>query len=89
MHQQLLVRVALQFRLLIKSLGPRLLNHFCAASRLALVQRVDRAEVDLLVYVVLQRGREIVGVVVGCSLGVVVAMMLVFIVTVRHCCCWF
>lgn len=82
MHQQLLVRVALQFRLLVQSLGPRLLHHFRAAPRLTLVQCVDRAEVDLLVDVVLQRWSEIVRVVVGRALGVVVAVVLMFIVAV-------
>jgi hypothetical protein len=86
MHQQLLVRITLQLRLLIQPLAPRLLHHFRATPRFTLVQRVDCAEVDLLVYVVLQRGREIVGMVVSGALGVVVAVVLVFIVAVRHGC---
>jgi hypothetical protein len=86
MHQQLLVRIALQLRLLIKPLTPRLLHHFRATSRFTFVQRVDCAEVDLLVYVVLQRGRDVVGMVVNGTLGVVVAVVLVFIMAVRHGC---
>jgi hypothetical protein len=85
-HEQLLVRIALQLRLLVQPFAPSLLHDLGAAPRLALVQRVDSAEVDLLVDVVLQRGRDIVGMVVGCSLGVVVTMVFVFVVAVRHCC---
>lgn len=83
-HQQLLVRIALQLRLLVQSLTPGLLHHFRATTRIAFVQRINCAEVDLLVYVVLQCGREIVGVVVGSALGVVVPVMLVFVMAVRH-----
>lgn len=81
-HEQLLICIALQLRLFIKPLAPRFLHDFRSAPRLALVQRVDGAEVDLLVDVVLQRGCEIVGMVVGRSLGVIVAVMFVLIVTV-------
>jgi hypothetical protein len=86
-HEQLLVCVALQFRLLVQPFAPSFLHDLCAAPGFALVQRVDGAEVDLLVYVVLQRGRDVVAMVVGCSLGVVVTMAFVFVVTVRHCYC--
>lgn len=82
MHQQLLVRIALQFRLIVQSLRPRLLHHFRAASGFTLIQCVDRAEVDLLVDVVLQRRSEIVRMVVGRAFGVIVAVVLVFIVAV-------
>jgi hypothetical protein len=82
MHQQLLVRIALQLRLLIQPLAPRLLHHFRATSRFALVQCIDCAEVDLLVYVVLQRGRDVVGVVVSGAFGVIMAVVLVFIMAV-------
>ena len=82
MHQQLLVRITLQFGLLVQSLSPCLLYDLCTASRFALVQCIDRAKVDLLVDVVLQRRSEIVRVVVGRTLGVVVAVVLMFIVAV-------
>jgi hypothetical protein len=72
----------LQFRLLVQSLGPRLLHNLRTATRLALVQCVDGAKVNLLVNVVLQRRSEIVCVVMGGALGVVVAVVIVFIVAV-------
>lgn len=85
MHEELLVGVTLQLRFGLQSLSPCLLHDLAACSRLGFIQRVDGGEVNLLVDVVLERGREVVGVIVCGALGVIVAMMVVFIVTVGHC----
>lgn len=84
MHKQLLVCIALQFWLRIESLRPRLLHDLRATSRLALIQRVDCAEVDLLIDLVLQCRCKVVCVVVCRAFGVDVAVMVVLIMAMRH-----
>jgi len=83
-HQQLLVRIAAEFRFSVKPLCPCLLHYPRPRSRLRLVQRVDGGEVDLLVDVVVQRRRDVVGVVMSGALRMVVTVMAMLVVAVRH-----
>ena len=75
MHEQLLICITLQFWLRIESFRPCLLYNFGTTARLALIQRVDCAEVDLLVDLVLHSRREVVRVVVGSAFRVVVTIV--------------
>jgi len=84
MHQQLLIRIALQLGLGVQSFGPCLLHDLRAGPRLGFVERVDGAEVDLFVDVVLERRGQVIRVIVRRALGVVVAVMAAFVVAVRH-----
>lgn len=84
MHEQLLIRVALQLRLSIQPLIPCFLDDFGTAARVTLIERVDCTEVDLLIYVVLESWGQVVGMIVGGSLRVVVTVVPVFVVAMRH-----
>ena len=84
MHKYLFVCVAFQFRLGIQSLGPCLLHYSTAGRRSSFIECVDGREVNLFVYVVLERRRNVI-----CVIVIVVAMAVVvvsFIVAVRHVC---
>lgn len=87
-HQKLLVGVRGKLWLGIQALVPRLLAYFAPHPRNRLVQSVDGAEINLLVYVVLQRRSDIIRVVVSTvvmAVTMTVAVARVFIVTMRHC----
>lgn len=64
-HEQLLVGIALELWLGFELFNPCLLDNLRPGLRLALIQCGDCAEVDLLVNVVLQRGRQVISVVVS------------------------
>lgn len=78
-HEQLLIRVALQLRLRIHTLVPSLLDDGHARARRAFVQRFDLVELDLPVEICLEGGRDVVRMVV---VVVVIAMIVVMTVLV-------
>lgn len=84
MHQQLLVSVTLELRIRVESFRPWFLHYSRTRLRVSLIQCVDRGEVDLFVYVVLESGCEVVCVVMRGAFGMVMAVMVVFIMAVRH-----
>ena len=83
-HQQLLICVAAELGLRAEAVSPGLLYDLGARARLAFVQGKNRGEVDLFVDVVLDGGGEVIGMVMRSAFGVIVAMVIVFVVAVRH-----
>lgn len=65
MHNQLLISITLALGLLLQPLRPRLLANGLPGPRLGLVERGDAVEVDMLVERVLERGRNVIGVIMG------------------------
>lgn len=83
-HEELLVGEALQFRGGIEALGPGFLDDAQALVGFIFVESAEAREVDLLVEEVLQRGDDVVRVVVDVVVGFGVLLVVVVVVVVGH-----
>jgi hypothetical protein len=84
MHEQLFICVAFELWLCTQPFLPCFLHDLGAAARVTFVQRVDCAKVNLRVYVILERWRQVVGMIVRGALTVVVPVVIVLVVAMRH-----
>ena len=80
-HQQLrIVGVRHQLGLGLQPAGPALFHNGPARGRYGLVEGPDLVKVDLRVEVCLQRGREVVGVIMAVAVAFMVVVVIVIVV---------